>query len=295
MPQERSRTLTVLAAGALAAAVLMAPTPSTASATDHTAKAVGRHVSVKISTSRTITMPRVLRPGVHRITIHSKKRSSLQIVRTRKGYTGKQLASDSNAAMGKGNISALKRMEKNTVFISGVATFPGMSGTMLTRLARGKYIAVDSNTRKMTAKKMRHFTVSGNRLTGKAPKVPTIKALHAVDFSGRPASIPRYGLLGFANKSTDNHFVEVALLKKGKTIDDLAAWVEAAKQGEDTGPPLLNEAHAVESGIVSPGHRMSFAYHLPPGDYAVLCWWPDADMGGMPHVFMGMYRSITVR
>jgi hypothetical protein len=35
-------------------------------------------------------------------------------------------------------------------------------------------------------------------------------------------------------------------------------------------------------------------YRLPRGEYVMLCWWPDAEMGGMPHVFMGMHRAITL-
>lgn len=295
MPRNRSHTVAVLATGALAAAALIAPTTATAASAAQTARAAGRHVSVSISKHHVVKMPKVLRPGVHRITIHSKKGAELQIVRKRKGYTDKKLAHDSNAAMNKHKIPALKRFEKNTVFIGGVVTAPGKTGTLVTRLARGKYIALDINAGKIRTEKMTHFTVSGKRLTGKAPKVPTIKALHAVDFSANPASIPRHGLLGFANKSTDNHFVEVAMLKKGKTIDDVATWMEATKQGQDAGPPPVNEAHGAESGVVSPGHKMSFGYHLPAGNYVLLCWWPDADMGGMPHTFMGMYRGITVK
>ena len=47
--------------------------------------------------------------------------------------------------------------------------------------------------------------------------------------------------------------------------------------------------------MLSPGHRVAFRYHLPKGHYILTCFWPDADMGGMPHAFMGMYRQLNVR
>ena len=36
-------------------------------------------------------------------------------------------------------------------------------------------------------------------------------------------------------------------------------------------------------------------YRLPRGNYVLVCFWPDASMGGMPHAFMGMYRGIKVK
>ena len=36
-------------------------------------------------------------------------------------------------------------------------------------------------------------------------------------------------------------------------------------------------------------------YRLPRGNYVLVCFWPDANMGGMPHAFMGMYRGIKVK
>jgi hypothetical protein len=40
---------------------------------------------------------------------------------------------------------------------------------------------------------------------------------------------------------------------------------------------------------------MTMRYSLSHGHYVLLCWWPDAEMGGMPHAFMGMFRGITLK
>ena len=49
-----------------------------------------------------------------------------------------------------------------------------------------------------------------------------------------------------------------------------------------------------DSGLVSPGQTVAMNYKLPKGDYVLVCFWPDASMGGMPHAFMGMYRGIKL-
>ena len=40
---------------------------------------------------------------------------------------------------------------------------------------------------------------------------------------------------------------------------------------------------------------MTADYKLPKGNYVMLCFWPDATMGGMPHAFMGMIREIKLK
>jgi hypothetical protein len=51
----------------------------------------------------------------------------------------------------------------------------------------------------------------------------------------------------------------------------------------------------MDSGVLSPGRVATFKYNLPKGNYALMCFWPDAEMGGTPHAFMGMLRGITVK
>ncbi len=110
----------------------------------------------------------------------------------------------------------------------------------------------------------------------------------------KPASIPNKGLLTFKNAASQNHFIAMAKLKKGMTY-------RTSRSGS---PPLSRvlpgrrrstSASASDSGVVSPGHSATFKYNVPKGDYVMVCFWPDATMGGMPHVFMGMHRVITVK
>jgi len=95
------------------------------------------------------------------------------------------------------------------------------------------------------------------------------------------------------NHTDQNHFVGLVRLKKGKTAKDFGAWIDAAMEGEE-GPPPVDFSVALDGGVVSPGHTVAMNYKLPKGDYILVCFWPDASMGGMPHAFMGMYRGIKL-
>ena len=48
----------------------------------------------------------------------------------------------------------------------------------------------------------------------------------------------------------------------------------------------------METGTLSPGRSMTADYDLPPGQYVIMCFFPDPKMGGMPHALMGMLRMI---
>ena len=37
---------------------------------------------------------------------------------------------------------------------------------------------------------------------------------------------------------------------------------------------------------------MTVDYDLPPGQYVVMCFFPDPKMDGMPHALMGMLEMI---
>ena len=120
----------------------------------------------------------------------------------------------------------------------------------------------------------------------------TIKARLATTWASKPASIANKGLLRFKNAASNNHFIEMAKLKKGYTYKDFKKWLA---RPSPPGPSPVNFDIGLDSGAVSPGHSAIFNYNLPKGDYVMLCFWPDASMGGMPHAFMGMHRVITLK
>jgi len=277
-------TAGVLAAGTVGLATMLAPAASAAPRDV---------VHVRIDKGHVVHLPSQLRPGMHRFEVKAAKGSELQLAHKRAGYSDRELARDINAAMGQGNIAALKRFERNVTLLGGIDASPGHPGVMYASLTRGSYVAVDVNV-PASPSKISHFRISGRHLSGAAPSGPVIRATQAVNFAARPASIPRKGWLTFANQSSENHFVEIARLQPGKTIADFKAWIDASNAGQNLQPPI-DQSVDLTSGNLGPRHRMTWHYQLPAGNYVLTCFWPDADMGGMPHAFMGMYRALTVR
>lgn len=280
-----------LAAGAitmaLAGSLLTTATTVTAQAADGP-----RTVHVKVTKYHNVKMPNVVRPGVHRFEVTSTREGGLHILRPRPGYTKREAVRDANMMFERPKV--LRRFERNTTFVGGVWTQPGDPAVAWMRIPRGRYWAVDVSPSKLLARKVVTFRSAGERLTGRLPGDATIRAVGHASWAALPKQIPAEGVIRFRNPSHANHFLGLTKLKAGKTMADFEEWVEQAKQGNETEPPVDFSA-GLETGVVDPDRAMSLRYDLPPGKYVMVCWWPDAEMGNMPHVFMGMYRGITLR
>ena len=89
------------------------------------------------------------------------------------------------------------------------------------------------------------------------------------------------------NKAMQSHEILIAKLAPGKTAADLPAWVEKMD-----GPPP-----AMPLGGLAPlasGESNEIVVDLPPGEYGLFCFVPDAK-DGKPHFMHGMMRQITVK
>jgi hypothetical protein len=290
----RSRTVASAAAGILAASTLGTVALTTGPAEAATAPTIRVH----IGQHHHVFIPDRIRPGVHRFVVRSERQASFQLVHIRKGYTDRELARDVNASLNDPNstdVKALKRFERNVTLLGGVSSAPGHPARMWVNLKPGRYAAADTNVRVTRPGQLHHFRVVGDRVAGTLPAGKRIAAIHETDWAARPKAIPTRGVLRFVNRSEDNHFIVMARLLPGKTVADFKAWVDAVMNGQDAPPPIDESAPGIDTGVVSPGHRMAFRYHLPEGHYILTCFWSDADMGGLPHAFMGMYRQLNVR
>jgi plastocyanin len=89
------------------------------------------------------------------------------------------------------------------------------------------------------------------------------------------------------NAASQSHEVLFARLAPGKTAADLAAWAE-----KPAGPPP-GEPIGGTTGM-APGTWNDVTLSLTPGEYALLCFIPDAK-DGKPHIAHGMMQQITIR
>lgn len=263
----------------------------TAGASTATSRNQAAPVAVTIDSSRMVTMPATVQPGVNEFQVTSAKASSFQIVQPAEGYTPEQAAADVKKGLNKGQVKAIRNFERNVTLLGGANSKPGSPGTLWVDLAAGTYWALDVRNEKASA--FVPFTVAGVDTGASMPSGPKLKAVQSTKWARKPASIPKKGLLTFKNFSDSNHFIVMAEMKPGKTIKDLRAWVRSAMEGEE-GPPPFKFGSALDSAVISGGHTMAFNYSLSKGTYALMCFWPDASMGGMPHAFMGMIRTIKV-
>jgi hypothetical protein len=289
MYTSRRLAVAVTALGTVAAGLVSGATVNSA---DASAAAAGQSVDVLVKRDHTIQMPTTIQPGVTTFKITSTRLAGFQIAQTTKGYTKKAAMRDVTAAFTKNNMRALKRFESKVTLLGGMPSTPKQAATMSTRLREGTYWALDTAPMRLDPSKILTFKVAGAPVGGQLSG-HVIRAVGEVDWGRLSQHIPTQGQIWFQNRSKDNHFLEIAKLAKGKTMKDFRRWIEDAKAGKQS-PPPVNLAHTVDTGVISPGKSMSLSYRLPAGRYVLLCWWSDADMGGTPHAFMGMYRGLTV-
>jgi uncharacterized cupredoxin-like copper-binding protein len=89
------------------------------------------------------------------------------------------------------------------------------------------------------------------------------------------------------NAAAQPHEVVLMKLAPGKTAQDLLAWM----QTEQGPPPAMPMGGTT---LLSTGELNQLTLDVEPGEYALLCFVPDAK-DGAPHVAHGMVRQITVR
>ena len=282
----RRRLSGALLAGALAFTGLAVAPTSTAATT------AGTSVKVWINKQNEVKMADQLRPGLHRFVVRSGQPASFQILKARRGYTQQEAVRD--VARMFESPKVMKRFERNITFIAGVSAQPGDPGVMWAKLPRGRYWVVDTMPEKMQAKDVGILRVGGKRINGDLPGAKTLRAVSEHGWADAPNTIPASGRVVLRNSSDANHMYGIARLADGKTVDDFAAWIEELKKGNETQPPVSFDV-GTESGIVGAGKAMSLKYDLPPGDYVLVCWWPDTDMHNMPHVMMGMFKGLTLK
>ena len=266
-------------------------TASLISGAASTNAAGGQTIEVRIKGDHSIVLPETIQPGVTGFTITSRREAALQILEPKPGYTKREFVHDGNRLFGP-NVGPLRSLEAGTTFRGGVNSEPGKPGTMAVDLPAGTYWVVDVAPRRLRARNVRTLTVAGESVDGSLSG-QVIRAVDEVKWGKVTPRITRKGTIWFQNRATENHFINIVRLKKGKTIKDFRAWVNQAKKGNES-PPPVRENVGTASGVIAPGTSMSFDYRIPAGNYVLVCFWPDADMGGMPHAFMGMYRALRV-
>lgn len=285
VPTGLRRTLAIVCATALASSpVLLAPTTAGASgAATASAPAAMPHLTAK-ATKRGINVKGTdgLRPGRVHLTV--KGPATVEFVRFDEGYGPDEFVSDVNKCGEKCNVKALRRAIDNTTIIGG--TTAGDATIVFPNA--GTYAPFSVGQRGVTVG--RSFSVSGPLRQSRTPRVDgSIIAKKGLAWGGA-STLPADGRFEFKNRRNAGvpHFVQLQQVVEGTTADQVLESFQAGPSGP---PPPFLEA-SLFTGTLSAGRSMTVDYDLPPGAYAVMCFFPDPDMKGMPHAFMGMIRII---
>ena len=120
---------------------------------------------------------------------------------------------------------------------------------------------------------------------------PNVVEINASEYKFEaPDQIPA-GLTLFKMNDTGKELHHVTLIKldSGKTFDDFLAGMKNMKPGT---PPPGWVIPAGGPNAAAPGSSSSLIQVLEPGNYAIVCFIPDAK--GVPHVAHGMAKPLTV-
>jgi hypothetical protein len=208
----------------------------------------------------------------------------VQLARPRHGGTRSTLAADVAAYTSSGLPVALERDFE-------LAGGTDVGSAMCALLRPGTYYALDTTPETVTPQQIAPVAVAGAPHAAPLPRLTgAITAVGAMSWAPAPARMAARGTLAVVNASTETHVVSLVRYLPGKDLADLRAVL--ADPDGDPGTVLDQSAH-LDSGAVSAGGAQTLSYALPPGRYAVLCFWPDLETG-VPHAMMGMVRSITV-
>jgi plastocyanin len=90
------------------------------------------------------------------------------------------------------------------------------------------------------------------------------------------------------NNGTQPHEIELVQLAPGKTANDFLTWAGGGMKGPPPAKPIGGVA-GLERGM-----SQSFTANFTPGNYAFICFIPDAK-DGKPHFMHGMTKDFSVR
>ena len=172
---------------------------------------------------------------------------------------------------------------------------PGDSSTVTEVLDPGHYLVLcmipAADGQPHVQKGMLHPLVVTGPAPGPAPALPaaddTVK-LSDYDFVFDKPLTAGTHTVRVHNLGPQPHEIVVAELAPGRSAADFVKW----ETGGEKGPLPANRWLGGVAGMDN-GKSATFTVTLKPGNYLVICFWPDAK-DGKPHFVHGMIKQVTV-
>lgn len=179
------------------------------------------------------------------------------------------------------------------VFVGGPnAPDPGSQSDATVNLSAGNYVMlclvdIPGGVPHFTKGMVRPFKVTASTgSTGTEPTSDIGVSLADYKFNVQGTLSAGKHTVKVSNAGPQPHEIEVVRLEPGKTLNDLDAWTKNPQ-----GPPPAHALGGVD--MILPGMTAYFTTELTPGDYAFLCFIPDAK-DGKPHLEHGMVKQFKI-
>ena len=233
-------------------------------------------------------------------TITGDDERDFQIARLNRGTSAQELinlVTNGLEREGQPDLGALRRFNTVTQLLGGAVAFPGHTASVTLTLYPGTYYLLDTTGPAAAAiPAAKVLTVRGPVRKTAFPKTSAtidMRAPHVFAVSGQ---LPADGNVLLRNSDDEPHFVDLEPVQPGTTDAAIQAVFDKAMAGDESAFDQFPgvDAPGASSGTISPGFQNVFTYHLTPGTYALMCFWPDQDTGA-PHAFMGMHQVVTLR
>lgn len=172
------------------------------------------------------------------------------------------------------------------------APMPGAETLFTSNLTAGEYIALCVIPSPDGAPHVMKGMIKALTVTPSAAKVvlPTADVtltLSDYDFTFSKPLTPGKHVLAVKNTGKQPHEFFMAKLNAGKSPEDMAKFAE-----KPNGPPPGLPMGGITD--IVPGDVVYLQIDVPAGDYAFICFDPDAK-DGKPHFMHGMIKRVTVR
>jgi uncharacterized cupredoxin-like copper-binding protein len=134
---------------------------------------------------------------------------------------------------------------------------------------------------------IRPLRVVPSKVVAAAPKADVTITL--VDYNFRLSNPIKAGprTIRVHNAAQQHHEVELVQLNPGTNLEQFMKWMDKME-----GPPLGKAIGGIAG--MEPGMTQYFTADFTPGNYALICFLPDA-RDGKPHLAHGMTQQITVK
>lgn len=261
-----------------------------ASGTHHAARAASLTVTIKSMDGSVSLSTDTIRPGATTFKVKNidgkASKGLIQIFRLKGGYTLPDAFGDFALAFpdtGPPDIDAVNRIDDNIVFYGGMEA----KGTDISKWAvkidkeATYYVAnLDQNT-------LTTLTATGSKQDRSMPSRSGFVNAESTKGGGNTFVAGKHnaakGWMSTKNNAKEPHFVDLEQVKKGTKNSDITKFF--AGEGK---PPFVKHGATAGTGVISPGHKFLWAYHLKHGTYVAMCFWPSKT-DGMPHALMGMH------